>query len=138
MRVRIAGRLVFLLLVTALIWPASGCTRRFYRHKTDRQVEEVLTEKNVYPAWGIEQWRVYPDPRARFADPSDPDHPPKPCDDPAAQKLSPNPQKPGPEGVGGWEGVGYLQLLANWDAANRSKTSEESGVRSEAKDPSPA
>ena len=117
------GRTSIVLLAAVLF--TAGCTRRFYRDKTDDQVDKVLTEKNVYPKWGIEQWRVYPDPRARFADPSDPDHPPKPCDDPAAERISPNPQKAGKAGEGGWEGVGYLQLLADWDAANRGKPRNE-------------
>jgi hypothetical protein len=109
-----------LLLALAAGLLAAGCTRRFYRHSADKQVESVLTEKNVYPAWGIEQWQVYPDCRARFADPSDPDHPPKPYDDPASEYLSPNPQRAGKAGTGGWEGTGYLRLLADWDATNRA------------------
>src|SRR5688500_15689738 len=62
---------------------ASGCTRRFFREMTDKDVVGTLTQKNQYPDWGIEQFHVYPDPRARFADPSNPDRPPKPPDDPA-------------------------------------------------------
>jgi hypothetical protein len=119
MRALNVHRSALVLSLTAIVLTA-GCTRRFYRHSADKQVESVLTEKNVYPAWGIEQWQVYPDGRARFADASDPDHPPKPCDDPAAQYLSPNPQRAGKAGTGGWEGTGYLQLLADWDAANRA------------------
>ena len=124
-----------LVLAVAIAVPAAGCTRRFYRHRTDREVERVITEKNVYPTWGIEQWHVYPDGRARFADPSDPDHPPKPCDDPAAEHLSPNPQRPGIGGVGGWEGVGYLQLLADWDAANRADVAREGEAPAEPNGP---
>jgi outer membrane protein TolC len=122
------SRIMIWLLVAAVI-PA-GCTRRFYRKKTDDQVDSVLTEKNTYPAWGIEQWRVYPDPRARFADPSDPDHPPKPCDDLAAEHISPNPQKAGKAGNGGYEGIGYLDILAGWDEANRGapRTAPPAGV----------
>ncbi len=134
MRVLTVHSALVVALAVALL-PA-GCTRRYYRHSADDQVASVLTEKNVYPAWGIEQWQVYPDGRARFADPSDPDHPPKPCDDPAAAYLSPNPQRAGKAGTGGWEGTGYLQLLADWDAANRAAPeSEELGVRSEEKKP---
>jgi hypothetical protein len=106
-------------LAGATLFPA-GCTRRFYRNSTDKQVESLLDEKDVYPPWRIEQWHVYPDCRARFYDPSNPDRPPKPHDDPAAEALSPNPQKAGKAGEGGWEGVGYLKLLAEWDAQNRA------------------
>jgi outer membrane protein TolC len=103
-----------------------GCTRRFFRNRADREVAEVLTDKDKYPAWRIEQFHVYPDPRARFADPSNPDRPPMPPDDPAAHDLSPNPQKPGKAGVARTEGAGYLELLAQWDAANRAGLPAES------------
>jgi hypothetical protein len=116
-------RAILALLAVSAVVP-TGCTRRFYRHQADHEVESVLGEKDVYPAWSIEQFHVYPDPRARFADPTNPDRPPKPPDDPAAQCLSPNPQKPGKAGVGKWEGTGYLTLLADWDAVNRSAARE--------------
>jgi outer membrane protein TolC len=99
-----------------------GCTRNFFRNRADEEVSEVLAEKDKYPAWRIEQFHVYPDPRARFADPTNPDCPPKPPDDPAAYDLAPNPQKPPRKAGVEWvEGEGYLQLLANWDAENRAK-----------------
>src|SRR5918911_5612520 len=90
--------LLLKLLALAMLTPGLGCTRRFFRKHADKDVETLLTEKNVFEPWQIENWHVYPDPRARFADPSDPDHPPLPPDDPAAQYLSPNPQRPRPKG----------------------------------------
>jgi hypothetical protein len=99
--------------------------RQFYRKKADEEVSEIVGQKNKYPAWGVENWHVYPDPRARFADPTDPDHPPKPPDDPAAYALSPNPQKPGKAGVARVEGTGYLHLLAKWDQENRARKAQE-------------
>ncbi len=66
---------------------------------------------------------VYPDSRARFADPTNPDRPPMPPDDPAAYDLSPNPQKPGKPGVARVEGSGYLDLMTKWDAENRAEAS---------------
>src|SRR6516165_1960910 len=99
----------------------AGCTRHFFRKKADEEVAEVLAEKDKYPDWRIEQFHVYPDPRARFADPTNPDRPPVPPDDPAARDLAPNPQKPGKEGVGAVEGQGYLKLLAGWDDQNRAE-----------------
>lgn len=95
-----------------LICEVGGCSRPFYRKQADRDVSQVLGDKDRYPAWQIENFHVYPDPRARFADPSNPDHPPKPPDDPAAYDLSPNPQKPGKAGVARIEGTGYLDLIA--------------------------
>jgi outer membrane protein TolC len=99
----------------------SGCTRNFYRKQADKEVEAVLHEKDVDQAWKIEQFHVYPDPRARFADPSNPDRPPMPPDDPGAYDLSPRPQKPGKQGVAYVEGTGYLDLLTAWDAENRQE-----------------
>lgn len=128
----VTRRLPLLLVVLAVVL-GSGCTRRFFRQYADRDVEMVLTEKNVFEPWRIEQWHVYPDPRARFADPTNPDRPPMPPDDPAAQYLSPNPQRPGRAGVAYVEGTGYLELLAAWDAMNRSgRTPELSPVRGQA------
>jgi len=104
---------------------AGGCTRQFFRERADADVEGILTQKNVFPEWAVENWHVYPDPRSRFADPYSPDHPPYPPDDYAARLLSPNPQRPGRKsGVGRYEGTGYLALLAQWDAANRAETGE--------------
>lgn len=108
------------LLSAALL--AAGCTRKFFRERADADACALLTEKNRFEPWKIEQFHVYPDPRARFADPFDPDHPPMPPDDPAAKFLSPNPQKPGKAGVGRYDGTGYLELLAAWDAMNRANT----------------
>jgi hypothetical protein len=103
------------------LFPA-GCTRRFFRHSADKEVEGLLDEKDIYPQWRIDQWHVYPDCRARFYDPTNPDRPPKPWDDPAAKYLSPNPQPAGKAGEGGWEGTGWIQLLQGWDATNRADT----------------
>jgi hypothetical protein len=99
----------------------ASCTRNFFRKAADKEVEEVLASKDKVPQWAIQQYHVYPDPRARFADPTNPDRPPMPPDDPAAHDLSPNPQRPGHPGIGRVEGQGYLQLMAEWDALNRAE-----------------
>src|SRR5262245_5993161 len=95
---------LFLVLVVGLLAALDGCTRGFYRRWADREVNDVLAEKDQYPEWKIEQFHVYADPRARFADPTNPDRPPMPPDDPAAYCLSPNPQKPKHVGVARVEG----------------------------------
>src|SRR5713226_5491963 len=79
----------------ACAFPLTGCTRNFFRQRADKEVREVLAEKDQYPQWQIEHWHVYPDPRARSADTGHPDRPPMPPDDPAAYDLSPHSQKPG-------------------------------------------
>src|ERR1700730_7217833 len=97
----------------------AGCTRRFYRNRADIEVDQVLAEKDRYPFWKIEHFHPYPVPRARFADPTNPDRPPMPPDGRAAWQLSPHPQRPGKPGVARVEGDGYLRLLEFWDNLNR-------------------
>jgi hypothetical protein len=114
----------------------SGCTRNFFRQRADDEVAQVLGAKDKYPQWKIDNWHVYPDPLARFADPTNPDRPPMPPDDPAARDLSPNPQKPPCKGgIARIEGTGYLNLLAQWNAQNRKKQEEEKSQASQEKDP---
>lgn len=114
-----------LALAGSLLAPLVGCTRSFYRKAADKEVSEVLANKDKYEAWKIENWHVYPDPRARFAMVGSPDRPPMPPDDPAAFELSPNPQKPGKAGIERQEGTGYLTLIAMWDQENRARKAQE-------------
>jgi outer membrane protein TolC len=118
------GQLFCLILFVGTALFPSGCTRQFFRRAADKEVDQTLAEKDKYPDWKIEQFHVYPDPRARFADPTNPDRPPKPPDDIAAYELSPNPQKPGKAGVARVEGTGYLELLEQWDTENRTEAAK--------------
>ncbi len=115
-----------LALAAGLIAQTGGCTRPFFRKRADEEVAEVLAQKDKYPDWKIDNWHIYPDPKARFADPTNPDHPPMPPDDPAAYALSPNPQKPPhKDGVERVEGTGYLELIAKWDKENREARAQQ-------------
>src|SRR4051794_30868011 len=113
------------LLIAAVMLPqlvcGPGCTRSFYRKWVDKDVDAALKQKSDDPRWSLEGYNVLPDPRSRFADPSNPDKPPMPPDDPAATELSPNPQRPGKAGVARFEGTGYLELMEKWDAENRAE-----------------
>src|SRR5947209_11246650 len=120
------GILVPALLGTFLL---TGCTRHFFRKCADQEVSVVLAEKDQYPDWRIEQYHIYPDPRARFADPTNPDRPPTPPDDPAAYRLSPNPQHVTKGCTSLVQGTGYLDLLARWDADNRANAAKEKAGR---------
>src|SRR5207302_6153273 len=113
-------RAVYLLLLFSFFAGQVGCTRSFYRRAADKEVNDILAEKDKFPEWKIEQFHVYPDPRARFADPTDPDHPPMPADDEGAYKLSPHSQGPGHPGVGHVEGNGYLEMVKAWHTENRA------------------
>src|SRR5262245_45472496 len=105
-------------LVGATLLLSTGCTRRFYRNWADKEVFEVLNSKDTYPEWELHDYYVYPNPMARFADPTDPDHPPMPPDDVPAWMLSTHPQRP--KHVAYIEGLGYLRVLEAWDAQNRA------------------
>jgi hypothetical protein len=108
------------LLLAGCLLAGGGCTRAFYRRAADKEVNDVLAEKDKYPQWRIAQWHVYPDPRARFGDPTNPDRPPMPPDDPAAWDLSPHPQHPGHAGIGDVHGTAYLEMMKAWDTQNRA------------------
>lgn len=112
-------RTTVVMLILCFLCASLGCTRRFYRDRADREVAEVLGEKDVVPEWQIENFHVYPDDRARFADFSNPDRPLMPPDDPAAKLLTPNPQRHKRAADERFEGDGYLAMLAAWDQCNR-------------------
>jgi hypothetical protein len=125
MRMKLGTRRLMVMLLGALTLLPGGCTRRFFRTRTDQEVEGLFKQKDKYDDWKIEQMHVYPDPRARFADWTNPDRPPKPPDDPAAYDLSPNPQKGKLVGIKYIEGENYLDLMARWDMENRKRKAEE-------------
>ncbi len=104
-----------------LMLAGPGCTRRFYRTRTDKDVAGLIHHKGDDPRWNMADYFVHPHPQSRFADPANPDKPPMPPDDPGAKCYSPNPQKPGKAGVGFFEGVGYIDLLESWDRQNRAE-----------------
>jgi hypothetical protein len=114
-------RLLSLLLVFGLLATLDGCTRAFYRRCADDEVNDILAEKNKVSPWKIEQYHVYPDPRARFADQTNPDRPPMPPDDEAAYKMAPHPQTPGHAGVGNPYGNAWLDIIKSWDTNNRGE-----------------
>jgi hypothetical protein len=112
----------------------AGCTRSFFRKGADEEVDGILAEKSKFPLWKLEQFHVYPDARARFADPSSPDRPPAPPDDEAAFCVSPHPQAPGKPGVATVGGTAWLEMVQGWDRMNREKRKqlEESEENEEA------
>ncbi|MHC4398531.1 MAG: TolC family protein [Planctomycetota bacterium] len=64
-----------------------GCSRAYYRQAADTQVYDILTQKARDPRWTIPRFDVVPDPRSRLFDPTNPDCPPLPPDDPTAQRY---------------------------------------------------
>src|ERR1700736_4031747 len=125
------GWTMCLLVVLGLLVGIGGCTRAFYRRAADNEVNDILAEKDKIPGCKIEQFHVYSDPRARFADPTNPDRPPMPPDDDDAYKLTPHPQHPGTAGVGRVEGTAYLEIIKAWDEQNRAQRAREAEGASE-------
>jgi hypothetical protein len=129
-------RLLAVLVVAGLLAGIHGCTRGFYRRSADREVNDILAEKDRAGPWKIEQFHVYPDPRARFADPSNPDRPPMPPDDEGANQMAPHPQGPGHAGVKRVEGTGYLDAMKAWDTDNRAARTDAGSAKPDAGAPS--
>ena len=89
----------------------AGCGREFYREWANQDVSEAIFEKSRDPRYRLDLFSIEPPALARFADPYDPDRPPAPPDDFAAQSLSPVPQWPDHRLIMPVEGTGYLRLL---------------------------
>lgn len=113
----------WVVLVPGVLLGQTGCSREHFRDRADKDVEAVISQKNIFPDWKVENWHVYPDSRARFADanPDMADYPPYPPDEYASWLTAPNPQQPGRGGTGRHEGDGWLKALCAWDAQNRAE-----------------
>src|SRR5690606_13400907 len=59
----------------------------YYRQQADNEVYDLLSHGIRDPRWHLNRITVDPDPRARFYDPTCPDHPPMPPDDPTSHQL---------------------------------------------------
>ncbi|MGH2626752.1 MAG: hypothetical protein ACRDHY_08905, partial [Anaerolineales bacterium] len=91
----------------------AACSRGYYREHADKDVRRLVAEKSNDPRWALRDFTIDMDPRSRFYDPTDPDHPPMPPDDPASHTLMV--KVDGKRGWGGWEGSGTLEQLENPD-----------------------
>lgn len=107
----VAGLFIAVILMT-------GCTRRFFRERADSDVEYLLAAKSSDERWPLINYWVYPHALSRFADLDNPDTPSMPPDDPAAWFTAPRAQRPSK--IGYYEGTGYLNMLAEFDAQNRA------------------
>lgn len=111
-----------LVLVVALVL-VGGCSRAHHRESADAEVYNILTEKNQNPQWTVPRLDITPDPRSRFFDPTDPDYPPLPPDDPAAQQYMKAVY--GMRGSKRWESFGQVEYLENPDWQRYLKGTEE-------------
>ncbi len=122
------ARMLFVALAMA------GCTRSHYRLSADRETYPIIAERELSPAYDIGRLQVEPAPGSRLADPTDPDHPPKPPDDPAAAVFMAHPGKF--RGSKHWgkdgyadsvETVGWEQVLGA-DASGAVKLTQDKAV----------
>src|SRR5947209_1412278 len=70
--------------VLLLLVIVCGCTRSWYRLRADKETSGIINERRDEAVWPIANASVTPPPASRLHDPYDPDHPPMPPDDPAA------------------------------------------------------
>jgi len=66
---------------------ASGCSQTDYRLQADREAYSTIAERNGDPRWVADDYSIEIDPRSRYFDVYDPDHPPMPADDPTSQQY---------------------------------------------------
>ena len=127
---KVAPRGLFLVALAA----SSGCGREFFRQWANQDVTEAVFEKSRDPRFRIDMFSIDPPAMSRFANPFDPDYPPAPPDDPAADALSPKPQIPKFQLLTPSEGTGYLEMLEGWrqERALERLIEEEQTKREEA------
>jgi hypothetical protein len=90
---------------------ASGCSRTEHRLQADREVYDVIAERNDDPRWHTADYSIEIDPRSRYFDPHDPDRPPMPQDDPVSNQYMR--LVDGMKGWGHWEDNGVRAELEN-------------------------
>ena len=113
-----------LLCLVAAACGQAGCGREFFREWANQDVSEVIFEKSRDPRFRIDLFSIDPPAMSRYADPYDPDRPPAPPDDYAAQMLTPVPQNPDNRLIVPLEGTGYLDMLESWQDQNYTRREE--------------
>jgi hypothetical protein len=73
--------------VSLLAASAGGCGREFYRLRADRDAYGLIDRGECDPRWQIGRTTIQPAPQSRMFDPSNPDFPPMPPDDPTSHRL---------------------------------------------------
>lgn len=87
MNVKVSRRAVFAVAGVLACGLLFGCTRPHYRRSADRAADRQIDMLSFDPRWTLDDFDVYPDPRARYASPYNPDRPPIPPDDPASNEI---------------------------------------------------
>ena len=66
---------------------SAGCSRAYYRVQADKEVDYLVGQKAHELNWTMPRFPTYADPRSRYFEPTSPDAPPMPMDDPAAHRY---------------------------------------------------
>jgi hypothetical protein len=74
-------------LLACFLGSLSGCSRQFFRVRADKEVKYLITQKSNDPRWEYLNYTIGMDPRSRYFDPTNPDCPPMPYDDPASHRY---------------------------------------------------
>ncbi len=102
---------VLTVLLVCFIFFAAGCSPKKHRLSADREAYDVIAERNGDPRWQAANYNINVDPRSRYFDPYDPDHPPMPTDDPASHEYMRLVH--GIKGWKHWEDNGHRDELEN-------------------------
>jgi outer membrane protein TolC len=97
---------------------AIGCSRAFYRNSADQETYPIVAERSAMrPGYAIGRLELWAPEGSRLHDPFNPDHPPKPPDDPAAAVLMAHPGKF--HGSNSWERDGVTDRIEppGWEQA---------------------
>jgi hypothetical protein len=105
-----------LVLSTAVLCLLSGCTRLRYRLAADKEVRYLVAQKSNDPRWEYPCYTIGMDPRSRYFDPTDPDNPPMPYDDPASHRYM--------HCVAGKKGWPCYHMGGNWFALENPRWKE--------------
>ena len=65
----------------------AGCSRGHYRRQADADAYQLIGEKTCDSRWELNDYRVTPTVESRMYDPTSPDCPPMPPDDPTSHRL---------------------------------------------------
>lgn len=86
-RVRAERKLAALWILVLLIVAATGCTRAFWRNQADCCVYTAVNTSRQDPQWPMRDFTINISPKSRLFDPTNPDRPPMPPDDPTLHQF---------------------------------------------------
>lgn len=70
-----------------LVIALAGCSRAYYRRQADDAAYCAVSQATITPRFKLENYTINIDPRSRLFDPTNPDRPPMPPDDPEAHRY---------------------------------------------------